>query len=407
MAGTRRRKREKKNEALSVEEYLKKIPAPPKEHEHELKMEKLLKRMLEQAEKLSEDELRFYSRQIMLNEVGPEGQLRLKKARVCLVGLGGLGSTIATQLAAMGTGHLRFIDRDIVEESNLQRQHLYSFDVIGYPKVEAAVKRLERLNPYIEFEPLPVSFSENNAEEMVSGMDVVVDGLDNMNTRYAINRACVKLGIPYVFGSAVSTFGNASTIVPRKTACLECFYGKLDDSLLPTCGMIGVHPSVIGIVASVEVVETIKILLGKQPTLANKLLYCDVDSMRFEEIKVVRAETCPVCGNHPKNKPKPLKHALIEEECGRNKKRVFTVTPLENLDLDIEKMAAFLKKEGVQLKVKTRLGVAFTPKEGILASLLNSGVMVVEGASGEEETLRIYKDIVMHKMRIPWSRVMR
>lgn len=405
MAGTRRRKREKKTETLSVEEYLKKIPPPPKEHEHELKMEKRLKRMLEQAEKLSEDELRFYSRQIMLDEVGPEGQLRLKKARVCLVGLGGLGSTIATQLAAMGTGHLRLIDRDIVEESNLQRQHLYSFDVIGYPKVEAAVKRLERLNPYIEFEPLPVSFSENNAEEMVSGMDVVVDGLDNMNTRYAINRACVKLGIPYVFGSAVSTFGNASTIVPRKTACLECFYGKLDDSLLPTCGVIGVHPSVIGIVASVEVAETIKILLGKQPTLTNKLLYCDVDSMRFEEIEVVRAETCPVCGNHPKNKLKPLKHALIEEGCGRNRKRVFTVTPLENLDLDIEKLAAVLKREGVRLKVKTKLGVAFTTRKGILVSLLNSGVMVVEGASGEEETLKIYKDVVMRKMRIPWSRV--
>ncbi|MCW4055319.1 MAG: HesA/MoeB/ThiF family protein, partial [Candidatus Bathyarchaeota archaeon] len=297
------------------------------------------------------------------------------------------------------------IDRDIVEESNLQRQHLYSFDVIGYPKVEAAVRRLERLNPYIEFEPLPVSFSENNAEEMVSGMDVVVDGLDNMNTRYAINRACMQLGVPYVFGSAISTFGNASTVVPRETACLECFYGKLDDSLLPTCGVIGVHPSIIGIVASVEVAETIKILLGKQPTLTNKLLYCDVDSMRFEEIKVARAETCPVCGSHPKTKPKPLKHALIEEDCGRNRNRVFTITPLENLNLDIEKLATGLKREGIRLRVKTKLGLAFTTKKGILASLLNSGVMVVEGAKGEEEALKIYKDVVMRKMKIPWSRV--
>lgn len=405
MVGTRRRKREKRTKTLSVEEYLKRIPPPPKEHEHELKMERLLKRMLEKAEKLSEAELRFYSRQIMLDGVGLEGQLRLKKARVCLVGLGGLGSTIATQLAAMGTGHLRLIDRDIVEESNLQRQHLYSFDVIGYPKVEAAVKRLERLNPYIELEPLPVSFSENNAEEMVSGMDVVVDGLDNMNTRYAINRACVTLGVPYVFGSAISTFGNASSIVPRETACLECFYGRLDDSLLPTCGVIGVHPSVISIVASVEVAETIKILLGKQPTLTNKLLYCDVDSMRFEEIRVSRAETCPVCGNHPKSKPKPLKHSLIEEACGRNKKRVFTVTPHETLDLDIKRLAAVLKREGMRLRVKTKLGVAFTTGKGILVSLLSSGVMVVEGAGGEEEALKIYRDVVLRKMKIPWSRV--
>jgi len=406
MAETERRQESSNAGATDIEEYLKQLPPPPEEHTHELKMEKRLKRILEEHnEKLSDGELQFYSRQIMLNEIGYKGQQKLKKANVCIVGLGGLGSTIATQLTAMGVGHLRLVDRDMVEESNLQRQHLYSFDLIGFPKVEAAVKKLERLNPYVKFEPLPLSLDENNADEILNGIDVAVDGLDNMNTRYAVNRACVRLRIPYVFGSAISTFGNTSTIIPHKTACLECFYGKLNDSSLPICGTVGVHPSVLGIVASIEVAETVKILLGKQPSLKNKLLYYDVDSMRFEEIEVARAETCPVCGSKPKVNPTPLKHALIEEGCGRNNKRVFVVVPKENLNLEIKKLVGLLKREGAQFSVEAKFGITFRAKEGILVSILKSGVMIIEGTNSKEETLDFYKKTVSGKMKISWSRI--
>jgi adenylyltransferase/sulfurtransferase len=405
LANAKKASKKLKTETTDVEEYLKQLPPPPQEHAHELKMEKRLKRLLEQYEKLSDGELRYYSRQIMLDEVGYEGQLKLKKAKVCLAGLGGLGCTVATQLTAMGIGHLRLVDRDVVEESNLQRQHLYDFEVIGFPKVEAAVKRLKRLNPYVEFEPLPLSIDEKNAKGILSDMDVVVDGLDNMNTRYALNRACVKLGVPFVFGSAISTFGNASTIIPQETACLECFYGKLDDRLLLTCGTVGVHPSVISIVASVEVAETVKMLLGKQPSLRNKLLYCDIDSMRFEEIEVAHAKNCSVCGSKPKAAPTPIKHVLVEEECGRNSKRVFIVVPKENLDLDIKKLISLLKKQGTLFKVETRLGATFAPKSEIVASVLKSGVMIVEGMNSEEEALSFYREFVSDKMKVSWSRI--
>jgi len=398
-------RKKSKAESSDLEEYLKQLPPPPKEHAHELRMEQRLKRLLaKQKEKLSDGELRYYSRQVMLDDVGHEGQLKLKKAKVCIVGLGGLGSTIATQLTAMGVGHLKLVDRDVVEESNLQRQHLYSFDVIGFPKVEAAVKRLEKLNPYVEFEPLPLSLNADNAETILGEVDVVADGLDNMSSRYAINRACVKLGKPYVFGAAISTYGNASTIVPGKTPCLECFYGKLDDRGLPSCATVGIHPSVLGVVASVEAAETVKIILGKRPALEGRLLYCDISLTRFEEIELARAENCPVCGLQPKTSPKPLKRVLVEESCGRNKKRLFITLPKENLNLEIRNLIGLLKGDGVRFTVEANLGATFTPKEGILVSILKSGIMIAEGTESKEETLDIYRTII-DKLNIPWSRV--
>lgn len=406
MAETKKEQKKSETETTDIAEYLKQLPQPPEEHAYELKMERRLKALLKkQRRRLSEGELRFYSRQIMLDEIGYEGQLKLKRAKVCIIGLGGLGSTISLQLTAMGIGHLRLVDRDVIEESNLQRQHLYSFDVIGFPKVEAALRKLKRLNPYVEFEPLPLSLNEHNVDKILNGIDIVVDGLDNMNTRYAVNRACVKLGIPYVFGAAISTFGNASTIVPKETACLECFYGKLDDNVLPNCATVGVHPSVLGIVASIEVAEAVKLLLGREPSLRNKLLYCDVDSMRFEEIEVAAAESCPVCGSQPRATPVPLKHVFIEEECGRNNKRVFVAVPKENLNLKMDRLIGILKEEGVRLDAEARLGVTFTTEKGITASILRSGVMIIEGTNSQKEALGFYKRIVVDKIRIPWSRI--
>jgi len=226
----------------------------------------------ERRSSLSDEELEFYSRQIVLPEIGYNGQLKLRNARVCVVGLGGLGSPAALQLAAIGVGYLRLVDYDVIELSNLQRQHLYSVNFLGYPKVEVAAKRLRELNPNVKIEPLPLSLNVNNAEDMVRDMDVVVDGLDRMTPRYAVNRACLKLGVPYVFGAAIMTFGNVSTIIPNKTPCLECFQGNLDDNLLPTCAVVGVHPSILNIIASVEVPEATRIILGEKPRLANKIL---------------------------------------------------------------------------------------------------------------------------------------
>src|SRR3972149_232305 len=270
-----------------------------------------------QVQNLSNMELEFYSRQIILPDSGYKGQLKLRNSKVCVVGLGGLGSPAALQLAAMGVGFLRLVDRDVVELSNLQRQHLYSVNFVGYPKVEVAARRLRELNPNIEIEPLPLALNVNNAEEIIRDMDVVVDGLDLMTPRYALNRACLKLGVPYIFGAAITTCGSASAIIPGKTACLECFQGNLEDNMLPKCAIVGVHPSILNITASVEVSEATRIIVGKEPRLANKILHCDIGDMTFEEVEISKAENCPVCGSKASVAPIPLKQKLVTETCGR------------------------------------------------------------------------------------------
>ncbi|MEM2897058.1 MAG: HesA/MoeB/ThiF family protein, partial [Candidatus Bathyarchaeia archaeon] len=200
--------------------------------------------MADAPEELTEEELDAYSRQIVLTDIGYEGQLKLKNSKVAIVGLGGLGSISSMKLAAMGVGYLRIIDRDIVSMSDLHRQHLYDMSLVGYPKAEAAYRKLRVLNPRISIEPIANSLNTLNAIELINGVNVVIDGLDAIETRYLLNRACQKLKIPYIFGSAIEAFGNVSTIIPEETACLECFYHGLKDEVLPKCGTIGVHPSI-------------------------------------------------------------------------------------------------------------------------------------------------------------------
>jgi len=356
---------------------------------------------------LSDAELEFYSRQIVLPEVGYNGQLKLKNAKVCIAGLGGLGSPAALQLAAMGVGHLRLVDYDVVELSNLQRQILYNVDVLGYPKVEAAVTRLSGLNPNIKLEPLPLALTEKNAEDIIGGVDVVVDGLDSMAPRYALNRACQKLGIPYVFAAAITTFGNVSTILPGKTACLECFQGNLDDDMLPKCAVVGVHPSILSIVASIEVSEAIKIILGEQPLLANRILHCDLGNLSFEKIELSKADSCPVCGSNPVETPHPLPHRTVTELCGRRGNRAFLISPARTFELDMDVLSSSLKNNGFQIETRGNLGLTFKFGFDGQASILKSGIMIIEGVTNEKQALGFYNKLLSEEIEVPLPKISR
>lgn len=358
-----------------------------------------------QAPDLSNEELDFYSRQIVLPYIGYDGQLNLRNARVCIVGLGGLGSPAALQLAAMGVGYLRLVDYDVVELSNLQRQHLYTTNSVGYPKVEVAAERLRALNPYIEIEPLPLYVGVNNVGDVIRETDLVVDGLDRMSPRYALNRACVRLGIPYVFGAAIMTFGNVSTIIPGKTACLECFQRDFEDNMLPTCAVAGIHPAITNLIASIQVSEATRIILGEKPSLANKLLHCDIWHMEFEEVEISKAEDCPICGSKPAAPPRPLKQKMTTELCAREGRRTFVITPKRNLALDMDQLSALLTRLGFEIKVKADLGITFgaDPKPG--GSLLKSGIMIIKDADNEEEVHDFYNKIIIDELQIPHSSV--
>lgn len=341
---------------------------------------------------LSKDELEYYSRQVVLAELGYNAQLRLKGARVCLMGVGGLGSPAAMQLAAMGVGFLRIVDRDVVELTNLHRQHLYGVDDVGLPKVEAAAKRLRKLNPYITVEPVALSVNEFTVDGLVKDVDVVVDGLDSMAARYAVNRACTKFGVPYVFGAVVASAGNLSTIVPGESACLECFYGGLDDSKLPKCGVVGVHPSVVNVIASLEVSEAVRILTGKVPRLVDKLLHFDLNELEINEVKLSKVDNCPVCGKNPSGSPVPLERELVEEICGREGKRVFVVVPPENLGINLVDLKAYLVKNGFVVKAEGKLGLTFS-NQTVKASVLKTGITIIEGIKEKEDALKLFNNL--------------
>ena len=342
---------------------------------------------------LTNDEFEYYSRQIVLKGFGLEGQRKLKNAKVCVVGAGGLGSPILTQLASMGVGKIRVVDRDVVEVSNLQRQHLYGVNVLGVPKVEAARDRLTKLNPYIEVDPVPLSITDVNAQNLIGDVDVVVDALDSMRARYAVNRACHELTKPLIHGAVIMEIGSATTIIPDETACIECFQGGIKDEDLPSCAIMGVHPAVINLIASIQVSEAVKIILGEDPVLANSLLFADLQDLSLEKIKISKADSCPVCGKNPKHKPIDTDEPFFEEVCGREGRRVFIFSPNTDMKLNLIKVNSLLENQGSKITTKAKMGTSFETGE-IKGSVLSSGVTIIEGIQSKEEALKIRNSLL-------------
>jgi len=282
---------------------------------------------------LSSEDLDRYSRQVMLEEIGYQGQLKLRDAKVCIVGVGGLGNPITTRLVAMGVGTIRIVDRDVIELSNLHRQTMFNDSDVGEIKVETAARKLQKLNPNVKIEALPISVNDYTALEVVDGCDVVIDALDSVNARYSLNKACVAKNIPFVTGAAVGMSGQAFTILPKKSACYHCMFPSLDEDSMPTCSIEGVHPSILSIIGGVQVAEAVKIILGKKPSLSNRILHVDLENLDFVYTKTFIVDECPVCGTG-KVQESPKEEMIIEELCGRNRgKRTFSLTPTTTFDL--------------------------------------------------------------------------
>ena len=342
---------------------------------------------------LSEKELDRYSRQVMLEEIGYQGQLKLKQAKVCVVGVGGLGNPITTRLAAMGVGKIRIVDRDVIELSNLHRQTMFNEDDIGQVKVETAAKKLRKLNPDIIIEELPVSVNDYSAFDVVDGCDVVIDALDSVNARYSLNKACIEKKIPFVTGAAVGVTGQSFTILPNESACYHCLFPALDEDSMPTCSIEGVHPSILSIIGGIEVSEAVKIITGKEPSLKDKVLHVDLENLVFNFTKVARVQECSVCGSG-KKEVKPKEELILEELCGRNRgKRTFSVTPTYPVTLNVDEITSIAKEKGFIVENLGELGLSIRTDD-LSVSFMKRGSAVLVGPRDEKEAISLYKDLL-------------
>ena len=249
---------------------------------------------------LSKDEILRYSRHLIMPEVGMEGQLKLKQARVLMIGTGGLGAPLGLYLAAAGVGHLGLVDFDVVDYTNLQRQVTFGTSDVGRRKVEAARDRLANLNPAIEITVHETMLTSANALDLFRDYDIIVDGTDNFPTRYLVNDACVLSGKINVYGSIFRFEGQATVFAYPGGPCYRCLYPEPPPpGLVPSCaegGVLGVLP---GIVGSIQAMETIKLIIGAGEPLVGRLLLFDALQMRFRELRLRKNPDCPVCGKNP------------------------------------------------------------------------------------------------------------
>ena len=254
----------------------------------------------EKVTALNNEEILRYSRHLIMPEVGMEGQLKLKHAKVLCIGAGGLGSPLAVYLGAAGVGTLGIVDFDVVDFTNLQRQIIHGTSDVGRKKLDSASDTLHEINPNVEVRKFDTRLSSANALELFREFDIIADGTDNFPTRYLVNDACVLTGKPNVYGSIFRFEGQASVFATKEGPCYRCLYPEPPPpGLVPSCaegGVLGILPGLVGLI---QATETIKLILGSGEPLIGRLLLVDALAMRFRELKLRKNPDCPACGTHP------------------------------------------------------------------------------------------------------------
>jgi molybdopterin/thiamine biosynthesis adenylyltransferase/rhodanese-related sulfurtransferase len=278
---------------------------------------------------LSAEEIQRYSRHLRLAEVGESGQLLLKRARVLVVGVGGLGAPATLYLAAAGVGRLGLVDFDVVEHSNLQRQVIFGTSAVGRSKLAVARERISDLNPNVDVVAHDMRMDGHSALDIIEQYDVVVDGSDNFATRYLLSDACVLLGKPDVYGSVLRFTGQASVLSRKDGPCYRCLFpSPPNPDETPSCAEAGVLGVLPGIIGSIQATETIKLVLGKGGTLTGRLLIFDALEMRFRELRVGKNPDCPICGANPSI----TELADYDDFCGASGHKTFDSSPVPEIE---------------------------------------------------------------------------
>lgn len=327
----------------------------------------------------------YYTRQMILKEFGKRGQRKLAKSKVAVVGLGGLGTVSSLYLALAGVGHLRLVDQDTVELANLHRQILYTPEDLHYPKAEVSARRLCKTNPLVEVEAVSENVNSRNVERLLSGVDCVVDGLDNMQTRYLINRTCAGLNVPYVFGAAIGTEGNLAVFAPPETPCLECVFSNVEDEYVQTCDTRGVLGATPGIIGTMQAMETVKLLTGIGKPLKGKLMICDFSDMYFTTIDIFRRNDCPSCQIGTSTFDE--KHRLVWL-CGRN---TVNINPERPWAINLQEAYRLISPH-YKIKIKSHLGLVFEFR-GSELTLFKGGRMLIRNVKDETSALKLYNEV--------------
>jgi molybdopterin-synthase adenylyltransferase len=336
-----------------------------------------------------------YSRQLLFAPLGEEGQRKLMASRVAIVGMGALGTVLANHMVRAGVGYVRLIDRDFVEESNLQRQMLYEEADAreSRPKAIAAAARLQSINSLVEIDARVADLNPANAEELLCGTDLVLDGSDNFSVRFLINDVCVKHSIPWIYGGAVSSRGVSMTILPEATPCLRCMFSQPpEQSTVETCDTSGVIGPIIHVVASYQAAEALKLLSGNRNAMNTGMLHFDMwhNFQGSVDVSEGRSDSCPCCSHKQYDYlTAELEGETIQSLCGRNSVQI---VPVNSRKLNLDECAATFSKLG-RIE-KTPFLLKFYPNPELTLVLFPDGRAMVQGTSDVAAAKSIYSRFV-------------
>jgi molybdopterin/thiamine biosynthesis adenylyltransferase len=332
-------------------------------------------------------DLSRYSRQTLLAEIGQAGQQKLLSSTVTLVGCGALGTTIASGLARAGVGHIKIVDRDYIELSNLQRQNLFDEQDLaqGLPKAVAAAEKLRKVNSEIYVEPLVTDLNPFNVERLLRNVDLVVDGTDNFEARFLINDACVKHELPWVYGAVIATYGVTMTVVPQRTACLRCLLREQPPpGTVATCDTVGVLGAAASVIGGLEIVQVLKLLVEGGEEFWSRLTQLDVWTAEWMQLQIERDPECPTCQLGQYEFLEAQEGTFVTALCGRE---AVQVSVRGNVQLSIPQLAERLGSSG---DVSFNEYMLRCDVDGYDIAVFPNGRAIIKGTTDETQARAIY-----------------
>jgi adenylyltransferase/sulfurtransferase len=327
----------------------------------------------------------YFSREISVPSIGQEGLRKLQQSSVAIVGAGGVGSAAAYYLARSGIGHLKLIDQDIVESTNLQRLHGATMNDLFHPKAEVIANRLSEIAEWCQIEPVIETVTDRNAHGLLRDVDLIFDGLDNFRTRYILNESAMRNGSPYLFTSAIADQAHLALLNPPKTACLECIMPHVTDRFEESCEALGVSPSITGLIGALGAGVALRFLLGNPGHWSDKLVTLDLAGPEFILAKLAKRQDCDRCGN--RNTEKLRHNRRVTFLCGEH---TANVLPPENLTIELSKIGNGIPSENILLSTDSVL--VYRHRE-FTVSLFRNGRLLIGGVEDETQATKLAREI--------------